>query len=79
MQKLEGIQYVTALDLNMGYYTIRLYPASQEITTIVTEFGKLRYNCLSIRMCASIYIFQAKVDEILSDIKGLVPALDEKN
>ena len=28
LQQLEGFQYVTALDINMGYYNIRLSPAS---------------------------------------------------
>ena len=41
------------------------------MTTIVTEFGKFRYNCLSMGMCALGYIFQAKVDELLGDIKGV--------
>ena len=41
IQKLEGFQYATALSFNMGYYTIRIFPASQDMTTIVTEFGKL--------------------------------------
>ena len=26
LQELEGFTYAMALDLNMGYYTIRLYP-----------------------------------------------------
>ena len=38
MQQLEGLQYTTELDLNMGYYTISLSPTSQDTTTIVTEF-----------------------------------------
>ena len=42
IQKLEGFQYATALDLNMGYYTLRLSPANQYMPTIFTEFGKLR-------------------------------------
>ena len=29
MQQLEDFQYAKALDLNMGYYTIKLYPDSQ--------------------------------------------------
>ena len=29
VQKLEGFQYVSALDSNMGYYTIKLSPAIQ--------------------------------------------------
>ena len=40
------------------------------MTTIVTEFGKFRYNRLPIGMCASGDIFQAKVDDLLSDIEG---------
>ena len=40
MQKLEVFQYATALDMDMGYYTIRLSPASQDMMTVVTEFGK---------------------------------------
>ena len=38
MHKLEGLQYVTALDINMGYYTIRLSPTSQHMATVVTKF-----------------------------------------
>ena len=37
--------------------------------TIVTEFRNFRYNCLPTGMCASGYIFQAKVDKLLGDIK----------
>ena len=55
----------------MGYYTIRLSPASQDMTTIVTEFGKLRYNRIPMGMCASGDIFQAKVDNLLGVIKGV--------
>ena len=40
IQKLGGLKYVKALDLNMGYYTIRLSLAIQDMTTIVTEFGE---------------------------------------
>ena len=71
MQKLEVLQYEIELDLNMGYYTIRIYPASQYMTTIVSEFGKFRYNHLPMGMCTSGNIFQAKVDELLDDIEGV--------
>ena len=53
----------------MGYYTIRLSPASQDMTTIITEFGKFRYNRLPMGMCDSRDIFQAKVDKLLGDIE----------
>ena len=44
IQQLEGFQFVTELDINMEYYTISISPDSQDTTTIVTEFGKFRYN-----------------------------------
>jgi hypothetical protein len=64
LQQLEGFQYASALDLNMGYYTIRLTPGAKDMTTIVTEFSKFRYNVLPMGMCCSGDIFQAKVDEL---------------
>ena len=71
MTQLEGFQYATALDINMGYYTIRLPPTSQDMAKIVTEFGKFRYNRLPLGMCASGYIFQARGENILGDIEGV--------
>ena len=61
----------------MGYYTISVSPASQDMTTIVTEFGKFRYNRLPMGMCASGDIFQAKVDRLLGDIKGVKTYIDD--
>lgn len=43
LQKLEGFRYATALDLNMGYYTIRLNPDAQRLCTIVLPWGKYKY------------------------------------
>ena len=71
MQQLEGLEYTTELYLNMGYYTIRVSPAIQDMKTINNEFGKFRYNRLPMGMCASVDIFQAKVDKILGDIEGV--------
>ena len=68
MQKLEGFQYVTALDLHMGYYTIDMLPESWDLKTIITEFGTFRYNRYPMGMCPSSDIIQAKSDEILGDI-----------
>ena len=37
MQELEGFRHVVALDLNMGYYAIRLDSVSQDMCTIITS------------------------------------------
>ena len=54
-----------------------IFPASQDMTTIITEFGKFRYNCLPMGMCASGYIFQSKVDKLQGDIEGLKIYIDD--
>ena len=68
MKQLEGLQYATSLYLNMGYYTIRLSPTRQEMKTIVTKFGKFRYNRLYMGMCSLGDIFKAKVDKLFGNI-----------
>jgi hypothetical protein len=40
LQELEGFTFATALDLNMGYYTIRLDPNASRIRTIIFPWGK---------------------------------------
>jgi hypothetical protein len=40
LQELEEFAYATSLDLNMGYYTIRINPNAQKMCSIVTNFGK---------------------------------------
>ncbi len=39
LQELEGFTYVTALDLYMGYYTIRLDPAESKMCTLIFHWG----------------------------------------
>ncbi len=40
LEELEGFTFATALDLNMGYYTIRLDPDASKICTIIFPWGK---------------------------------------
>jgi hypothetical protein len=58
--KLEGFQYATSLDLNMGYYHIELNLAAQEMCTIVLPWGKYRYKRLPMGVANSPDIFQEK-------------------
>ena len=71
MQQLVVFQHATALDLNIEYNNLRLLPTSQDMTMIVTEFGKFRCNCLPVGMCALGYIFQAKVYKLLGNIEDV--------
>ena len=62
---LEGLQFTTTLDLNMGYYKIQLGVRYKEITTIVTKFGKFQYNVLPMIVIISEDVFQAKLNKLL--------------
>jgi hypothetical protein len=64
LQKLEGFTYATALDLNMGYYTIRLDTDASRICTIIFPWGKYSYKRLPMGIAGSPDIFQVKMSEL---------------
>jgi hypothetical protein len=65
LQKLEGFTYATALDLNMGYYSIRLDPRAVEMLTIIFPWGKYSYQRLPMRYAGSADIFQAEMMKLM--------------
>ncbi len=44
LQELESLTDATSLDLNIGYYTIRLDPTASKISTIIFPWGKYSYK-----------------------------------
>ncbi len=44
LQEIEGFSFATALDLNMGNYTIRLDPDASKICTIIFPWGVLSWK-----------------------------------
>ena len=66
--KLEGFQYATSLDLNMGYYHIELSPDSKQLCMIVLPWGKYEYQKLPMGLNNSPDIFQEKM---LTVFRGL--------
>ena len=77
LQQLEGFQYATSLDMNMGYYHIALSEEASDMCTIITEFGKYRYKRLPMGVSCSPDIFQAKIYELLGDIEGTRAYIDD--
>ncbi len=72
LQELEGFTYATALDRNMGYYTIRLDPTVVEICTIIFPYGKYSYLRLPMGMSGSADIFQAEMKYVQAYIDDLL-------
>ena len=69
IQELEGFTYARALDLNMGYYTIRLDPMVVEMCTIIFPFGKYSYLRLPLGMSGSADIFQAEMMDLMEALE----------
>lgn len=77
LQKLEGFQHATSLDLNMGYYHIELTPNSKRLCTIVLPFGKFEYQRLPMGLCNSPDIFQEKMSDLMRGLEFVRAYIDD--
>ena len=57
---LEGFTFATLLDLNMGYYHIKLTPSTSALCTIVLPWGKYEYLKLPMGLANILDIYQEK-------------------
>ena len=75
--KLEGFQWATSLDLNMGYYHIELSPDAKKLCTIVMPWGKYEYQRLPMGLCNSPDIFQENMSELMHDLEYVRAYIDD--
>jgi hypothetical protein len=69
LQELEGFTYAMALDLTMGYYTIRLDPMAVQMWTIIFPWGRYLYLRLPMGMSGLADIFQAEMMDLMEAIE----------
>ncbi len=77
LQEIEGFSYATTLDLNMGYYTIRLDLDSSKICTIIFPWSKYSYKRLPMCIAGSPDIFQGKMSELMESLEFVRAYLDD--
>jgi hypothetical protein len=77
LQELEGFTYVTALDLKMGYYTIRLDPMASKMCTIIFPWGKYSYKRLPMGFGGSDDIFQAQIMDLMAALEFVQAYMDD--
>jgi hypothetical protein len=75
--ELEGFTYAMALDLNMGYYTIRFDPRAVEMFTIIFPWGKYSYQRLSMGYDGSADIFQAEMMKLMEALEYVRAYIDD--
>jgi hypothetical protein len=69
LQEIEGFSFATALDLNMGYYTIRLDPDASKICTIIFLWGIYSYKQPPMGTAGSLDIFKGKMSELIESLE----------
>ena len=69
--KLEGFQWATSLDLNIGYCHIRLSPGSKTMCTIVMPWGSMNTNT------SPWAIFQEYMGELMGDLEHVRAYIDD--
>jgi len=75
--KLEGFQFATSLDLNMGYYHIELSPNSRKLCTIVLPWGKYEMQRLPMGLCNSPDIFQERMSTLFEELEYVRCYIDD--
>ncbi len=77
LQEIEGFFYATSLDLNMGYYTIRLDLDASKICTIIFPWGKYSYQRIPMGIAVSPDNFQGKMLELMESLESVRAYLDD--
>jgi hypothetical protein len=77
LQEIEGFSFASALDLYMGYYTIRLDPDASKICTIIFPWAKYSYKRLPMDIAGSPDILQGKMLELMKFLEYIRAYLDD--
>ena len=75
--KLEGFSHASSLDLNMGYYHIKLTQDASKLCTIILPWGKYEYCRLPMGISGAPDILQEKVSELFQGLEFVRAYLDD--
>jgi hypothetical protein len=73
----EGFTNCTALDLNIGFWTIPLNKPLQCLCMIILPWGKYCYLCLTMGLACSPDVYQKKMTELFIDMISIIVYQDD--
>ena len=77
IRSMEGFTFATALDLNMGYYHIKLDTDAQKLCTIIFPWGKYKYKRLPMGIKIAPGVFQNVMSKLTQDLEYVKTYLDD--
>jgi Reverse transcriptase (RNA-dependent DNA polymerase) len=77
IRSMEGFTFATALDLNMGYYHIKLDGDAQKLFTIILPWGKYKYKRLPMGIKIAPDVFQNVMSKLTQDLEYVKTYLDD--
>jgi hypothetical protein len=69
IRSMEGFTFASVLDLNMGYYHIKLDADAQKLCTIVFPWGKYKYKRLPMGIKIAPDVFQNVMSKLVQDME----------
>jgi dihydroorotate dehydrogenase len=77
IRSMEVFTFAPALDLNMGYYHIKLDADPQKLCTIVFPWGQYKYKRLPLGVKISPDVFQNVISKLVQDMEYVKTYLDD--
>ena len=75
--RLSNAKYFTKLDAKAGYWSVRLAPESQELTTFRTPFGRYCFQRIAFGLNVSQDLYQQHMDRIIEQCEGCIGISDD--
>lgn len=69
LDQLQGAKVFSSLDLQSGYYQIRINPEDVAKTAFITPYGSYQFKVLSMGLCNSAATFQAVMNKLFAKHK----------
>ena len=76
LAQVKGAKIFSRLDINSGFWQIKLSPKSALLTTFITPSGRFCFNCLPFGITSAPKYYQKRMSHILSGLQGMVCMMD---